>query len=463
MTSTPVKGINTLMNYVQTKQANAADSFADNFTDVFSKTSGQADLIQQNDKLQSGAKVKVSYTDKKGLDNAEPAVKEVKKPKLQKLEEEAAVKEAGEGLVQDVAEELGVSVEEVQAAMEELGLSAVDLLNGEKLTELVLAITGEDMLSLMTDENLYHSLQNLLAKSELAVNNLKQEFVFSDEEIAAIVEQIQSAEDTDAVEAKPAFAVDDEVEIPEGQEDYTVTVEHDGETVKVSVKVDGNSEESAEVTTGKVQMPEDSEKADTKEHNSKQNSAHDSTAQTNMLLENLLNKDNTVKSETVFANEMTGRTADTQNIMNQIMDYMKVQVKSDLTQMEIQLHPANLGTVNVNITSREGVITAQFLTQNETVKAAIESQIVQLRNNFEEQGLKVEAVEVTVESHQFERNLSDQGRSQEQAQENGKKGVKKLNLNLNELSLEEEPDLDEDEKLAVEMMAAGGNTVSYTA
>ena len=40
--------------------------------------------------------------------------------------------------------------------------ACVDLLNADNMTQLVLTIEGADMLSLMTDEGLYHSLQNLL-------------------------------------------------------------------------------------------------------------------------------------------------------------------------------------------------------------------------------------------------------------------------------------------------------------
>ena len=106
------------------------------------------------------------------------------------------------------------------------------------------------------------------------------------------------------------------------------------------------------------------------------------------------------------------------------------------------------------------MITAQFLTQNEAVKSVLESQIVQLKSSFEEQGIKVEAVEVTVESHAFERNLSGEGNGKQQPQEGKKKGVRKLNLN--EMNPEEET-LEEDDRLAVEMMAAGGGTVDFTA
>lgn len=69
---------------------------------------------------------------------------------------------------------------------------------------------------------------------------------------------------------------------------------------------------------------------------------------------------------------------DTENIMRQIMDYMKIQVKADTSNLEMQLHPASLGTVQVQIASKGGAVTANFIAQNETVKAALESQMVQL-------------------------------------------------------------------------------------
>lgn len=128
--------------------------------------------------------------------------------------------------------------------------------------------------------------------------------------------------------------------------------------------------------------------------------------------------------------------------------------------MQLQLHPASLGTVNINIASKAGVITAQFTAQNEAVKSVLESQIVQLRNNFEEQGIKVEAVEVTVESHAFERNLNGENSNRQAAQEGKKRGTRKLNLNALE---EEGAAMEEDDRLAVEMMRAGGNTVDFTA
>ena len=469
MTSSPVKGMDPLMNFMSAKsKGNLQDNLSGNFSEACSKASGQQNMVLQSEKqTQGSSKVQVQNTDKKGLDNGNAQKTDQKQVgtqenvKAENVADEA--QKAGEELVGKVAEELGVSEEEVLAAMEALGFVMADLLNADNMTELVLTIEGEDMLALMTDEGLYNSLQNLLTMVSEAVDQIGEKVELSPEELEAILEQAKVPE----MEENPETVPEDgkRPQMPEGQEDYTVTVERNGETVKVSVEVDGSSQtESTEVTGLKPEAVQEETTADSgkgdgskKEGSSQKENAQEMT-HGNMLLESLLNKGGAVKSEAVFENAMAQNTADTQNIMNQIMDYMRVQVKADMTQMELQLNPASLGTVNINITSKAGVITAQFLTQNETVKAAIESQIVQLKNSFEEQGLKVEAVEVTVASHSFERNLNGDGNGQQQMQDGKKKGNRKVNLNGP--AMEEEPAAEEEEPA---IMGMEGSTVSFTA
>ena len=469
MTSSPVKGMDPLMNFMSAKsKGNLQDNLSGNFSEAFSKASGQQNMVLQSEKqTQGSSKVQVQNTDKKGLDNGNAQKTDQKQVgtqedvKAENVADEA--QKAGEELVGKVAEELGVSEEEVLAAMEALGFVMADLLNADNMTELVLTIEGEDMLALMTDEGLYNSLQNLLTMVSEAVDQIGEKVELSPEELEAILEQAKVPEMEENSETVPEDGK--RPQMPEGQEDYTVTVERNGETVKVSVEVDGSSQtESTEVTGLKPEAVQEETTADSgkgdgskKEGSSQKENAQEMT-HGNMLLESLLNKGGAVKSEAVFENAMAQNTADTQNIMNQIMDYMRVQVKADMTQMELQLNPASLGTVNINITSKAGVITAQFLTQNETVKAAIESQIVQLKNSFEEQGLKVEAVEFTVASHSFERNLNGDGNGQQQMQDGKKKGNRKVNLNGP--AMEEEPAAEEEEPA---IMGMEGSTVSFTA
>lgn len=44
----------------------------------------------------------------------------------------------------------------------------------------------------------------------------------------------------------------------------------------------------------------------------------------------------------------------TQEIMDQIMDYMKVQLKPEMDQLEMQLHPETLGTLKIQLVSKGG-------------------------------------------------------------------------------------------------------------
>ena len=149
--------------------------------------------------------------------------------------------------------------------------------------------------------------------------------------------------------------------------------------------------------------------------------------------------------------------------MRQIMDYMKVSVKADSSELEMQLHPQSLGTLHIQMASRNGVVTANFIAQNETVKAALESQMVQLKENFAEQGVKVEAIEVTVQTHQFEQNLEQgRGNNSNTANETGAGRKRTRRINLNAAFAEEEPQTEED-RIAADIMSANGNTVDFTA
>lgn len=463
--STSVKSINPLMNYISVQKAgNTPENSSGSFTDAFGKASEHADIgneAYKNDNISKNPRVKVNHTDKKGLYNSnETARTERSRNGDGNVTAQDAVRDTGEVLAEKVAQELGLPMEAVVKAMEVLGLTMTDLLNPDNMTQLVLSLENADMLTLMTDEGLYNSLKNLLDAVDEAIGAL-QESGLTQEDIAAVMERAVSEKAAPGVLSGAKGQ-----EISGDQKGYTVTVEQDGEVVEISVKADGSGEtESPELISKGIQAPEqEEESAGNKKDNSSQkdsSSQGNSNTSTNILLENLLNRGNVPKADTVFDNTLAGQTSGTQNIMNQIMDYMKIQVKADLTQMEIQLHPASLGTVNINISSKDGVITAQFLTQNEAVKAAIESQLVQLKNSFDEQGIKVEAVEVAVESHGFERNLSGGESAKEQAKDGRKKGIRKINLN--ELDSADEEQLDEEEQIAVAMMAADGNSVDYTA
>ena len=168
--------------------------------------------------------------------------------------------------------------------------------------------------------------------------------------------------------------------------------------------------------------------------------------------------------------EGTG-TPNTESILKQLADYVKIQKGKELTEMELQLHPASLGNVKVTLATKGGVVTAQLTTENEIVKNAIESQVSQLKQNLEEQGVRVEAIEVSVASHQMERNLEQNAKDGEQEQKQETGGIHKIrktSINLNSFEdadelLEEMTGADDATRIAMEMMAMGGNRMDLLA
>ena len=245
--------------------------------------------------------------------------------------------------------------------------------------------------------------------------------------------------------------------------DYTVSVQKDGETVQVKVTVDDESgsksvQESVTGTSAKeVQDSQKMQERDASAGNGREGREGHAAGQA------LLQAEAPAEIPEVPAEAPAEyRSMQTQEIMNQIVEYMKINVKADTQTMELQLHPASLGTVNVQIMAKDGGLTAHFTTQNETVRAVIETQLIQLKHQFEEQGIKVDAVEVTVANHAYGEQFSQDGGNTEQDQSKASKGRRRINLD--QLDGEEElEEMEDSDRIAVEMMQANGGTVDYMA
>lgn len=103
------------------------------------------------------------------------------------------------------------------------------------------------------------------------------------------------------------------------------------------------------------------------------------------------------------------------DIVQQVVNHIRIRVLPQTTSMELQLNPESLGRVNLNVTSQNGTATATLTVQNAAAKEALESQIAVLRENLESQGLKVEAVEVNVSEFGF-KHPEDSNNNQYQQQ-----------------------------------------------
>lgn len=482
MTSAPVKDVSSLMNFVGGKNLTKTGGTTQpgSFGDVMSKTqNGSTDSPNQTVAGKDTRKTPASDTLRGSKATVKPK-ETVEKPadevKVESMTEEQSmvVEEAGNEVIKEIAEEFEVPPEEVEKAMEVLGLSVYDLFDPSNLKQLVLELEdGADLAVLLTDENLFAKLQNVLNVAVDAKADLAGELGMDSKEFQSLLEELQSSLKEPEImgEENLTNAVDsgqmaEEVKVAkEEAPKITVEVKAGDETVRLSADEKGNVTGTAEV------VPSESEVNNTKEHageheqkgNGNSQKESEGKLQTENLQMDALIQNRVQTAEVSFEQTAAVFSEQTREIMDQIMDYMRIQLKPGMDQLEMQLHPESLGTVHIQLSSKGGEVTAQFQVQNETVKAAIESQIASLQESLKEQGIKVEAVQVTVENHGFESNLwQGQGREENaSSHNNNRKSPRRINLNDLDGTFNE--DADEEELLAAKMMEANGNTVDYTA
>jgi flagellar hook-length control protein FliK len=138
--------------------------------------------------------------------------------------------------------------------------------------------------------------------------------------------------------------------------------------------------------------------------------------------------------------------------------------------MEMVLNPEHLGKLFMEVTANDGQISAKIYTENEAVKNALENQLVVFKENMNQQGMKIDAVEVSVGTHEFERNLEERASDQErrdaenlmQQDKNNQKNGRMRNIDLNNLD-NLQGLMSEEEQLVAQIMKDNGNTVNYMA
>lgn len=106
-------------------------------------------------------------------------------------------------------------------------------------------------------------------------------------------------------------------------------------------------------------------------------------------------RENIVNAKTSVTETAAPAPKDDFNITQQIIDQAKLIKRAENTEMVIKLNPKHLGelTLKVAVTSN-GSVSASFHSDNVQVRTIIENSLVQLRSDLNQQGLKVDQVEV---------------------------------------------------------------------
>lgn len=382
------------------------------------------------------------------------------------------------GVKEILKDELGVSDEQVEDAMSILGLQWMDLLNPASLSQLVTQLTGtEDACSLLMSEEFTNIMQN----TDALVQNLSETLGISKDEWVALQNQLTelTADFNETVDMADGGVqeMDPQTDATITSQDTTVTATTVQMTQTAEETQNVQPEEEAEDAAPVIQVNA-SEDAQAENNVSEDASGEmdESAAQSQKTKENSVNEhpqnmEFQVRAEQQTAapeevNKVASRTTiDVQDIMNQITEFAKVNLSSENSSIEMQLNPENLGKVYLHIAAtKEGNITAELAVSSETVKTALEAQIADLRTSLNQQGIKVDAVEVTIASHEFERNLEQNAAGEEQQgsqrEESGRTAGRRLfRGELDELS----GLMNEEEALAAQIMKDHGNTMDVTA
>ena len=439
-------------------QQNAEQSFSDMLRQTAPTMQSPAESAQQTAEpaKEQPDQADLQQTDTQRTDNqqtdevkepkAQDAQKPAEKEQVQQTEDTAAEEpeqdeENGEPdavllsdvmqqILQQITEQLGVSPEEVLQAMDALGISAEDL--SQNMAALLSELTGTDQMAVLTDESLYTQVSDLANAVEQTIEELADTLGMDKEQLTTLLQDSvkKPEEPVIVVEQESAAPVTDMQQESTGDQEVQMAATTD-------IEAEQPRETKREENGNMQQQMQDMQKP----------------------AENLQQ----TQGSAIAAEQTTERfdLQRTQEIIDQIADYVKIHSSEKLTSMEIALNPASLGSVNLHVSSKGGVISAQLYAQDEAVRAALESQVAALKESLEAQGMKVDAIEITEHSHQLEQNLDQNGGQQEGAEAQKKSGRRLLNLD--ELPEEEayEEEMTQAEKLQIEMMRMGGNKLNF--
>lgn len=439
-------------------QQNAEQSFSDMLRQTAPTVQSPADGVQQTAQpvKEQPKQTDQQQTDTQPADNqqtdeakepkTQDAQKSAEKEQVQQTEDTAAEEpeqeeENGEPdavllsdvmqqILQQITEQLGVSPEEVLQAMDALGISTEDL--SQNMAALLSELTGTDQMAVLTDESLYTQVSDLANAVEQTIEELADTLGMDKEQLTTLLQ--------------------DSVKEPE---EPVIVVEQESAAPVTDMQQESIGDQEVQTATTTDIEAEQPRETKRDENGNMQQQMQDMQKPAENLQQ--------TQGSAIAAEQTTERfdLQRTQKIIDQIADYVKIHSGEKLTSMEIALNPASLGSVNLHVSSKGGVISAQLYAQDEAVRAALESQVAVLKESLEAQGMKVDAIEITEHSHQLEQNLDQNGDRQESTEAQKKPGRRLLNLD--ELPEEEayEEEMTQAEKLQIEMMRMGGNKLNF--
>ena len=374
----------------------------------------------------------------------------------QQIDESAAVVDEIKTIIKDA---LNITDEELESLLVDMGIQITDLAIGDNLKNLILQAQGATNVDMIVNEGLANLVNEVVVQVNDVIvqhgfDNLQnfEKFVINNkEEIEVALQDVDNnsdisiSDDVKLVSEELVEDIDQSVEAETADGDYE---DYQNKTVNDKSELELGEEGLAKKIV-----------ADTTTEIGYQQAGHHNTETGQGQIATAFNQaiDNAVVNDTNI--DATAFTSNVQeaDIIRQIIDQIKVNAGREVQSMEVQLNPENLGKVYVNVEAKDGVMQAKIVAETEAAKNAIENNLAVLKENFSNQELKVEAIEVMVATYDFFREDTNEDFDNQEQTNDTSKSIGGINVN----NIGEE-ELTEEEELEVEIMKAKGNTVSYT-
>ncbi len=306
-----------------------------------------------------------------------------------------------QSFLQNLQNILGISEEELNTLMEQSGLAPTDLLNPENLTNLILNQFGSDS---VTDALLNEPLANALQQGMQTLSEVTEqmEAIMSESNTPLTPELLTAIKDQLAAKGTGIDQMKSQDNRENDSEEQAVPVTEEAESKGFTVVVEKERESSDSQTSKEALRGNDSRSEGTNQVETKAD-----------FVDYFASRVEQLQTDGV---SQTVEPVNVRNIITQIVDQIKVTINQSQTSMQMLLNPENLGRVELTVAHKEGVMTAHFTVQNQVTKEALESSMNTLKESFEEQGLKVADVEVTIGNYtnSFTRDNENGKASEEQ-------------------------------------------------
>lgn len=371
-------------------------------------------------------------------------------------------------IVEKVTDDLDISEDELNNAMQLLGLTAMDLLNPANLSALYCEVTGNasDPQALVLNADftaLFNDVSQVASENDAQLDLLSQLTASDDGEIldADIVSSADTTEKTVDSSYDDTAASGQNIN---DTADEAVKV-YDGSTQDSSYQNSDEGTSSGETGNGITSDEKTQSKslADSSFDDSGERVLHhdDGTHSDNSMLHASVSEQLNTDTSFEMSQSQSRLRVDTTNIIRQIVDSMSISNTTEESAINLQLTPESLGRMYINVSQKNSEISARIAVSNEAVKEALQTQMVNLKEALNNSGIRVNEVEITVASHEFERNL-EQGAANDSRQQESTNSYNGSNSSDSGIDSDMMQDRVE-ERLVTQIMRDNGNSVDFTA